>query len=105
MQKFAHDYYKSGLDEGWSETMNEHGEGCCLKCKEKHDGCLCYDCRCKHCKWYFPYATGAIVASRGYCELAERFKTAIEFDILISEWEQDIKGLETCTLDAQTRLV
>lgn len=27
---------------------------CCVTCKkpEKKQGCLCFDCRCRHCDWY-----------------------------------------------------
>jgi hypothetical protein len=45
MQEDQEDYYNKGLN-GQS--------GCCLVCPEAHEGCLCYDCKCKKCFYYSP---------------------------------------------------
>lgn len=29
--------------------------GCCLTCSSRHTGCLCFNCKCKICKWYETY--------------------------------------------------
>ncbi len=42
MQIYEEDYY--------AET--EYNEGCCLKCSDKEEGCLCYFCKCTKCYWY-----------------------------------------------------
>ena len=36
-----------------SDVKNRYSlKGCCVTCKKKHPGCLCYECRCTKCDWY-----------------------------------------------------
>lgn len=41
MQEWAEDYY-----------VEEYDSGCCLKCSDSYEGCLCFDCKCTKCYWY-----------------------------------------------------
>lgn len=33
-------------------SLLEYNEGCCLKCGDSSEGCLCFSCKCKKCSWY-----------------------------------------------------
>jgi len=58
MQESCYDY-----------SQEEVGNGCCLNCYEKHDGCLCYKCKCKKCYWYCsPYNYDG---NKGHCDKVE----------------------------------
>ena len=53
------------MQEGYTDWHTEGGVGCCLNCSKSYQGCLCYDCKCKKCYWYFK----DLYDSKGYCEL------------------------------------
>jgi len=63
------------------------GEGCCLKCPNAEEGCLCPECRCTKCFWYTPPEEHD--GEKGHCD-----KT----DELIKEkrrkWKKNIIYLE-----------
>lgn len=50
----------------------EYNSGCCLKCSESHEGCLCYNCKCKKCYWYTPPEEND--GEKGICDLVEELK-------------------------------
>ena len=58
MQEGCEDYYECELD-----------EGCCLKCSESYDGCLCFECKCTKCYWYCP--PEEYDGEKGHCDKTE----------------------------------
>ena len=62
MQEWCEDFYQSC----------ETDEGCCLNCSDSHEGCLCYDCKCKKCWWYTPPEEWDGI--KGHCDMVEVLK-------------------------------
>lgn len=67
----------------------EHGDevGCCLVCDDSHEGCVCYDCKCKKCGWYVNDGYDS-----GHCGLVDFWRgTKAEWNEVRARMEDAIK--------------
>jgi hypothetical protein len=49
-------------------------EGCCMSCKDKAPGCLCYECKCKACFHYTPPQRISNSSPSGECDVANELR-------------------------------
>lgn len=59
------------VQEGCFDFYYCEGEnGCCLKCVDAEEGCLCHYCKCKECYWY----SYVEESGKGKCDLVPRLR-------------------------------
>ena len=54
-------------------ASEEADSGCCLKCSDSAEGCLCFKCKCKKCYWYDKLDG---IDGKGFCEKANKMRTS-----------------------------
>ena len=90
MQEGYHDY-----------SEGERNSGCCLDCDDSHDGCLCYDCKCKNCFWYSSQEDTQ--SEKGHCDKTDSLKGKKE-EKWLNNYSKNIKEKRLRENKGQTEL-
>lgn len=72
--------------------------GCCLICPNAHEGCLCYECKCRQCSEYEPEGDYDEDGNeKGYCTLTRStYSTPSRAEAIIAQILPDKKGFLKC---------